>query len=108
MIIPSPVFGSHAQLVKEALNAIDIDCTVVADTETPASDVLAVLRKLKLKELEDTRIVDVYPLSETQKTVTLRSWLLDREKTLTPDFLREAEDKIVAALDKAGYPLKQG
>ena len=84
------------------------DCTVVADTNTPVADVLAVLRKLKLKELEDSRIVDVYPLSETQKTVTLRSWLLDREKTLSHDFLRNAEDSIVAALDKAGYPLKQG
>ncbi|HAK45963.1 MAG TPA: hypothetical protein DCO79_08615 [Spirochaeta sp.] len=84
------------------------DCTVVADTDVPAADVLGVLRKLKLKELEDTRIVDVYPLSETQKTVTLRSWLLDREKTLSPDFLKSAEDQIVAVLDKAGYPLKQG
>ena len=84
------------------------DCTVVADTGTPAADVLAVLRKFKMKELEEVRIVDVYPLSETQKTVTLRSWLLDRDKTLTPDFLREAEDKIVEALAKDGYPLKQG
>ena len=84
------------------------DCTVVADTDTPAADVLSVLRKLKLKELEDARIVDVYPLSDTQKTVTLRSWLLDREKTLSHEFLREAEDSIVAVLDKAGYPLKQG
>ncbi|MDC7228460.1 MAG: phenylalanine--tRNA ligase subunit beta [Spirochaetales bacterium] len=84
------------------------DCTVVAETNTPAADVLGVLKKVKLKELEDVRIVDVYPLSESQKTVTLRSWLLDRDKTLAPDFLKEAENKIVAALDKAGYPLKQG
>ena len=84
------------------------DCTVVADTAVPVADVLSVLQKVKLNELEDVRIVDVYPLSETQKTVTLRSWLLDREKTLTPDFLRSAEDQIVAALDRAGYPLKQG
>ena len=61
-----------------------------------------------MKELVDYRIVDVYPLSEEQKTVTIRSWFLDREKTLAHDFLREAEDKIVAVLDKAGYPLKQG
>ncbi len=84
------------------------DCTVVADTAAPVADVLAVLGKVKMKELVDTKIVDVYPLSETNKTVTLRSWLLDRDKTLTPDFLRSAEDRIVAELDKAGYPLKQG
>ena len=84
------------------------DCTVVAETGVPVADVLTVLKKLKLKELEDSRIVDVYPLSDQQKTITLRSWLLDRENTLSPDFLRNAEDQIVAALDKAGYPLKQG
>jgi len=84
------------------------DCTVVAETGVPVADVLSVLKKVKLKELEDTRIVDVYPLSEVQKTVTLRSWLIDREKTLTPEFLRSAENQIVAVLDKAGYPLKQG
>ena len=31
VIIPSPVFGAHAGLVKEALSAINIDCEVVAD-----------------------------------------------------------------------------
>ncbi len=84
------------------------DCTVVAAADTPAADVLSVLGRLKMKELQDSRIVDVYPLSDSQKTVTIRSWLLDREKTLSHEFLREAEDHIVAALDKAGYPLKQG
>jgi hypothetical protein len=33
VIIPSPVFGPHAELVKEALNAINIDCEVVADED---------------------------------------------------------------------------
>jgi phenylalanyl-tRNA synthetase beta chain len=84
------------------------DCTVVADTDVPVAEVLSVLKKVKMKELEDVRIVDVYPLSGEQKTITLRSWLLDREKTLSSEFLRSAEDQIVATLDKAGYPLKQG
>ena len=84
------------------------DCTVVADTNTAVADVLGVLRKLKLKELDEVKIVDVYPLSDEQKTVTLRSWLLDREKTLTHEVIRNAEDSIVAALSRAGYPLKQG
>jgi hypothetical protein len=33
VIIPSPVFGPHAQIVKEALSAIDVDCTVVASED---------------------------------------------------------------------------
>jgi len=84
------------------------DCTVVADTGVPVADVLSVLKKVKLKELEDMRIVDVYPLSETQKTVTLRASLMDRDKTLTPELLKNAEDIIVSTLAKAGYQLKQG
>ena len=84
------------------------DCTVVTGNDTPVSDILSVVKKIKIKELEDSRIADVYQLSEKEKTVTLRTWLIDREKTLTPEFLREAEDKIVSALEKAGYPLKQG
>ena len=43
------------------------DCTVVADAGTPVADVLNVLRKVRIKEIEDTRIVDVYPLSDTRE-----------------------------------------
>ena len=84
------------------------DCTVVAETGVPVGEILSVLKRLKLKELEDARVAGVYPLSESKKTVTLRTWLLDREKTLSHEFLRAAEDQIVAALETAGYPLKQG
>ena len=31
VLIPSPVFGPHADLLKEALSALSIDCKVVAD-----------------------------------------------------------------------------
>lgn len=31
VLVPSPVFGPHADLIKEALNAISIDCKVLAD-----------------------------------------------------------------------------
>lgn len=83
------------------------DCTVVANSNTPVADVLAVVKKIKLKELKDSKIVDVYSLSKTKKTITIRSWLLDLEKTLSHDFISSAEDKIVSSLEKAGYPLKQ-
>lgn len=83
------------------------DCTVIADSKVPVADILSSFKKVKIKELEKTSVVDVYTLNELQKTVTLRSYFLDREKTLSPEFLKEAEDKIVAALDKAGFPLKK-
>ena len=83
------------------------DCTVVAGKDIPVAEVLGALKKLKLRELQDARIVDVYKLTEDTNTVTLHAWLLDREKTLSHDFLRDAEDRIVETLARAGYPLKQ-
>ena len=41
VIIPSPVFGPHAEIVKEALNAINIDCTVVADEDAMLSELVS-------------------------------------------------------------------
>ena len=85
----------------------DFDCTVVADAHTPVGDILSVMNKLKIEEAESVKIADVFKMSEEKKAVTLRTTFLDREKTLTPDFLREAEDKVVATLEKGGYPLKR-
>ncbi|MBN2628463.1 MAG: phenylalanine--tRNA ligase subunit beta [Spirochaetales bacterium] len=84
----------------------DFDCTVVADAHTPVGDILRAMGKLKMKEAESVKIVDVFRMSEDEKAVTIRTTFLDREKTLTPEFLREAEDKVVATLNKAGFPLK--
>jgi len=82
------------------------DCTVLAENTVPVADILSAFKKVKIKELEKTAVVDVYSLNDSQKTVTLRSYFLDRDKTLSPEFLKESEDKIVEVLEKAGYPLK--
>ncbi|MDA3851064.1 MAG: phenylalanine--tRNA ligase subunit beta [Spirochaetaceae bacterium] len=83
------------------------DCTVVAQDKTPVADILMAAKKVKLKELVDLRIVDVYEPQEGGRWITLRAEFLDREKTLTSEFLHDAENKLVGALEKAGYPLKQ-
>ncbi len=82
------------------------DCTVVTDAHTPVGDILKVMNKLKVKEAESVKILDVFNMSEEQKAVTVRTIFLDREKTLTSEVLREAEDNVVATLKKAGFPLK--
>ena len=57
------------------------DCTVVADAHTPVEDVVAALKKgLKMKELDRVKVVDVFTMSETQKSVTLRASFKDSEK----------------------------
>jgi len=85
----------------------DFDCTVVADSLTPVGDILGVMGRLKLKEAVGVKVVDVFSMSEEQKAVTIRITFQDREKTLTPEFLRSAEDRVVATLEKGGFPLKR-
>ena len=82
------------------------DCTVVADSKTPVEDVVKALGRLKIKELDWVKIADVFTLNEEQKSVTVRTSFSDPEKTLSGDFIRQAEDKVVATLKDAGFPLK--
>ena len=83
------------------------DCSVVASNDTAAEDVLAALNKVKLKELTNKKIVDVFDLGDGNKSVTLRSFLEDPTQTLGHEFIKQAEEKIIGALDAAGFPLKE-
>jgi phenylalanyl-tRNA synthetase beta chain len=83
------------------------DCTVVAATKTYSEDLLKALKPIKLKELVESKIVTVFPLSEEQKAVTVRVRFMDAEKTLSGEFLKQAEDLVVKTLNDAGFPLKQ-
>lgn len=83
------------------------DCTLSADLKTPVADVINAARKLRLKEIESIKVVDVfYPKDSDKKGVTIRTTFHDKDKTLTGEFLKEAEDKLLATLDKEGFPLK--
>jgi phenylalanyl-tRNA synthetase beta chain len=79
---------------------------VVADAHVPVGDILSVMGKLRIKEAESVKIADVFKMSEEQKAVTIRTTFLDRDKTMTPEFLRQAEDKVVETLRAGGFPLK--
>jgi phenylalanyl-tRNA synthetase beta chain len=82
------------------------DCTVVTNKDVAVGNVLSSLKKVKIKELASLKVVDVFDLNETEKTVTLRVSFIDPEATLSGEFITEASQKIVSTLDKAGYPLK--
>lgn len=83
------------------------DCTVLADNKTPVIDVVNAAKKLKIKELQSVKVVDIFsPKDSEQKGVTIRAVFHDREKTMSGDFLKESEDRLLATLDKAGFPLK--
>ena len=82
------------------------DCTVVAGINTSVEQIVGALKKLKLKELDSVKVVDVFVMGDDQKAVTLWATFKDPEKTLTGEFIHDAEDRVVKTLEKAGFPLK--
>lgn len=82
------------------------DWTVVANKDATVGSILDSLKKAKIKELQGTKVVDVFNMDEDKNAVTLRAHFLDPEKTLSTEFLTSAREQLVATLEKAGFPLK--
>lgn len=82
------------------------DFTVVMDKDTPAASAITALGSLKQKEIKSKSIVDVFVMNETQKAVTIRAVFEDFEKTLSPETIKDLEQKTVQVLEKAGFPLR--
>lgn len=83
------------------------DCTVLVDKEDPAASVLQALKKLKIKELTSSKIVDVFALNAEKNAVTVTVTFEDPTKTLESDFIKASENAVVACLADSGFPLKQ-
>ena len=81
------------------------DWTVIAAAETLSSEVLNACKKVKLKELKDVQILDVFS-NENKKFITVRATLADEAQTLTSEFLKQAEVALIDATTKAGFNLK--
>lgn len=86
--------------------ASQFDCTVLVNKGDFAASVLEPLKKLKVKEVTSTKVVDVFSLEADKNAVTIRAIIEDPEKTLEPEIIKAAETEIVQVLEKAGYPLK--
>jgi phenylalanyl-tRNA synthetase beta chain len=82
------------------------DFTLVMDKNLPAANVLTALSSLKQKEIKSKTIVDVFMMNEEKKSVTIRTTFEDSEKTLTPEVIKDLEQKVVQVLEKAGFPLR--
>ncbi len=83
------------------------DFTVLVKPGIKAEQALKAARKLKLKELKEVRIADVFEMADGLRAVTLRALFFDPDKTLSGEFLEEAQAKMLASVEKAGYPLKR-
>jgi len=68
--------------------------------------VLGVVQGMKMKELRSVTVLDVFDMGEKGKALTLHAEFRDAEKTLDAAFIKEAEDRVISVLDKAGYPLR--
>ena len=82
------------------------DFTVVVSKDVPAASVIGALITLKQKEIKSKAIVDVFVMNETEKAVSIRTVFEDSEKTLTPETIKDLEQKVVQALEKSGFYLK--
>lgn len=85
----------------------NFDCTVVASSDVSVAALLQETKKLKIKELVDVKIADVFTMNDSEKAVTLRATFFDSTQTLSGNFITEASNKFVEVLEKAGYPLKK-
>jgi len=82
------------------------DFTVVMSKDMPAASVLTAINSIKQKELKSKSIVGIFMLNEEEKAVSIRTVFEDSEKTLTAETIKELEQKVVQALEKAGLPLR--
>ncbi|MBD64003.1 MAG: phenylalanine--tRNA ligase subunit beta [Halobacteriovoraceae bacterium] len=82
------------------------DCTVVVPADQAAAATLDVLKKVKVKELTDRKIVDVFEMDSGERAVTVSVLFEDPNRTLDSDFIKDSEGKVVKTLAEAGFPLK--
>lgn len=85
----------------------DFDFTLDLSTSTPVGEVLAVLGKVKLKELVSTRVLDIFrPEDKSKKYVTFRATFQDPDSTLSGELLKGFETTLISTMETAGYPLR--
>ena len=78
----------------------------VMPSDAYAASAVSVVNGMKMKEIRTTGVKDIFDMGEGHKALTLHVEFRDPGKTLDASFLKEAEDKIIELLDKAGYHLR--
>lgn len=81
------------------------DCTVTLKGEEALVEVLDSLKGLKIKQLQSTKIVDVFS-DKDERHVTVRATFNDPEGTISGDQVKTFEDSVIKALASKGFTLK--
>ncbi|OQX29824.1 MAG: phenylalanine--tRNA ligase subunit beta [Spirochaeta sp. LUC14_002_19_P3] len=82
------------------------EVTIMMPATAYTADAIEAVRKLKIKEMRSAGVLGIFDMGEKGKAVSLQIDFRDEEKTLSPEFIHEAEQKIIEGLKKAGYPLR--
>ena len=84
----------------------DFDLTVVMPSHTHAAEAVETVQNMGKREIRSVGVLDVFPLENDRKALTLHIEFRDSEQTLDADFIKETEGEIIATLDGAGYALR--
>ncbi|ERP39096.1 phenylalanine--tRNA ligase subunit beta [Chitinivibrio alkaliphilus] len=82
------------------------DCTLRTPHHTSADTVVRAVERLKIPHVISVKVADVFSLNDAEKAVTIQTSFLNPQGTLDHEFLETQQDKIVAELETAGFPLK--
>jgi phenylalanyl-tRNA synthetase beta chain len=87
--------------------ASTFDVTVIVPAEKPVGAVLEVDSSTLPKEIQRQKIRSIFPLSDKERAVTVRTVFLDTDATLSSERLKELEEWVVGDLARRGFPLKE-
>lgn len=85
----------------------NFDWTVVSSNGETAEQILASFKKVKIKELIDVSIQDIFIMNDNEKAITIRAKFLDPNTTLSGDLITKSSEALMEATAKAGLPLRQ-
>lgn len=82
------------------------DCTVLVNKDVQIGEILSVKKKLKMKEMSELKVLDVFSVNDNEKAVTIRAIFSNPDKTLDGDIITACQGQLISELEKAGFPLK--
>ena len=86
------------------------EVTVVVAAQTLSGDIEAAIGRAAKRQLRSLEVLTIYegdPIPTGKKAISYRMEFAASDRTLSHDEAESVQNKVVAALEKAGYPLKQ-
>jgi len=108
------LFNAEKNIVKfkelQKYPEVPFEISVLADKKTYSEEILNIVSKCDKNRISETKVVSIYEgsqLPDDKKSVSIKAVFSSKEKTLEPSEIEDLQKKVIASLDKAGYPLRQ-